>query len=178
MSNQFLTPTRLVLVLLSLLALTLHTGCSMVPKPLETTQIERSGFDVVVISEGQNASFFKDPKAMGRYCAAPEADVADTYKGGLTLKASDGTPKDGHNDTLDESQREIPVPLAGRSPEILLTREMLYRACELSLNIDADSQTAQEIYDRFLTAIVKISAAQLSAGTSAAKGSSGGSSSN
>ncbi|MCP4980993.1 MAG: hypothetical protein GY935_10920 [Gammaproteobacteria bacterium] len=35
-------------------------------------------------------------------------------------------------------------------------REMLYRACELSMNLNADTKTTIEIYSKFLDPIEKI----------------------
>lgn len=171
MSNPSPLLSRTALFPALLLVLGLATGCSVTAQPPVTSQVERSGLDVVIVPEGQKAAFFKDGGSLERFCAAPESDVADVYGGGLSLGASEGDL----GESVGYSQSESAVALGGRSPVTLLTRELLYRACELSLNINADGQTTQDIYDRFLEAVIKISAQQVASGTGTATVSADGS---
>lgn len=58
--------------------------------------------------------------------------------------------------------------LGGRSADVLLARELLYRACELATNLRADQELTLKIYDRFLTTLESISKYQTEPGTAAA----------
>jgi hypothetical protein len=57
--------------------------------------------------------------------------------------------------------------LGGRSADVLLARELLYRACELATNLQADQELTLKIYDRFLTTLESISRYQTESGTPA-----------
>jgi len=48
------------------------------------------------------------------------------------------------------------VTLGGRSPTVLIVREMMYRACELSLNVNANLDQSLSIYKALLDETVKV----------------------
>ena len=57
------------------------------------------------------------------------------------------------------------IALGGRNPAVLITRELLYRACELSMNLNADSAGTLAIYREFLDIAQRIAATQKQEGT-------------
>lgn len=108
------------------------------PTELRGTYIIRSGSDL-------------------RYCAEPVPDVAlDTlqkFGASLGAKPPAGTELQG---SLSSELSASVVQLAGRTQLVLLAREMLYRACELTLNHpgpESDKQ-ALEMY-RIVAGLVK-----------------------
>ena len=169
MPNKTYHPSLLCKLLIALALAGLFSGCSVATPAPTISQIERSGLDVVLVGEGQRAAFFKDGGTFERFCAAPESDVADVYGSGVSLGASEGSIEEA----LGFSRSESAVALGGRNPATLLTRELLYRACEMSLNINADGPTTEAIYDRFLKAILEITAQQKSGGSGTAAVASG-----
>jgi hypothetical protein len=57
---------------------------------------------------------------------------------------------------MGESVGERAVPLSHPTALVLLARELLFRACELSLNLDADAEETRDIYERFLATLEAI----------------------
>lgn len=68
---------------------------------------------------------------------------------------------------LSHSSIHDAVSLGGRSADVLLARELLYRACELAANINADRELTLKIYDQFLAVLQSISQYQTEGGTAA-----------
>jgi hypothetical protein len=56
---------------------------------------------------------------------------------------------------------------------VLISRELMYRACELSLNINADTALTLQIYERFLRSLEEIAKHQTGAGVAAKAGTAG-----
>lgn len=130
-----------------------------------TAQVfDRQGIDVISEPSDRRATFFKDAGSTERFCRAPGPDFAVTASEGISLGLS--LPVGGGK-SVGQDEGKGALSLGGRNPEVLLAREMLFRACELSLNINADGKTSREIYERFLQSIEKISATQTGAGTAA-----------
>lgn len=126
---------------------------------------DRDGVDVVSEPTDRRATFFKDIKSTERFCRTPGPDYAVTASEGVSLGI--GLPTGGAKQ-VGEDAGQGALSLGGRNPEVLLAREMLYRACELSLNINADGPTTQKIYARFLKAIEAVSSSQTGTGTAGA----------
>lgn len=98
-------------------------------------------------------------------CLEPDPDVASTFNGSLSLGANIA----GNNDTISGSDGSSAVSTGGLSPMVLIAREMLYRACELSMNSNANAEQQLEIYKLFLDSIEKLSGVDLGTGTSASQ---------
>lgn len=94
-------------------------------------------------------------------CLEPDPDIASTFNSSLSLGANIA----GNNDTLSGSEGSTAVSTGGLSPVVLITREMLYRACELSMNSNANAEQQLAIYQMFLQSIEKLSAGNLGTGS-------------
>jgi len=46
--------------------------------------------------------------------------------------------------------------MAGRTPAVLMTRELFYRACEFSLNFGLTKQEALDLYNKTLDAVTQV----------------------
>jgi hypothetical protein len=68
---------------------------------------------------------------------------------------------------LGEGASRGTVALGGRDPAVLIAREMLYRACELSINLNLNTADALRLHRDVLDAIVKVSGVQTGTGSSA-----------
>lgn len=51
------------------------------------------------------------------------------------------------NLAIGDTQKEL--SLGGRTENVLIVRELMYRACELVMNLNADAKTSIEIYENF-----------------------------
>ena len=98
----------------------------------------------------QNA-FFKKGNNPTRLCLEPAPDVAVSATDNVSLSTQTG-------DSVGVQDGTSATSLGGRSGMALIAREMLYRACELSMNNNSSPEESIEIYERFLSSIEKISA--------------------
>ncbi|MBD1584633.1 hypothetical protein [Pseudoalteromonas sp. S16_S37] len=89
---------------------------------------------------------------------SPAPDAVATKSEGFNI----WVPKTGLGET-DNTGADL---LGGRNPATLISRELLYRSCELSLNQHLSKEEALAIYRETLSTITKISTAGLGVGTS------------
>jgi hypothetical protein len=128
------------------------------------TLIDREGIDIIAADASRRLAFIKDRDTAERLCLAPGPDFSRTAGSGVNL----GLPTTaGGTVGVGQSQSRGALDLGGRGPALLIARELLYRACELARNINADPATEREIYSQFLNAIVEIAKVQQGAGTAA-----------
>ena len=59
-------------------------------------------------------------------------------------------------DSISDKSSSGAVTLGGRDPTVLITRELMFRACELTLNTNAKPEAAVKIYVDTLKALLKI----------------------
>jgi len=95
-------------------------------------------------------------------CMAPFPDAIGSSSHDTTFSAG-LTSKEG----VARQRTRGGERLGGRSADVLLSRELLYRACELAANLHADQELTLKIYDRFLTTLESISKYQTGTGTAA-----------
>lgn len=124
--------------------------------------VDRAGIDIVLSPSDYQEILIKDAGSKERACLAPGPDFSVTASGGVNL--STGAPT-GPKEAIGAEVSRGALGLGGRNPEVLIARELMFRACELSLNLNADEATTLHIYMRFLEAIEKISQYQTGAGT-------------
>lgn len=143
------------------------SGCSLMSTPGSDveTLYERNGTDIILIPASYREAYFTKPASGERHCRAPDPD--------FTVQSSEGVSlSDALASTASESVSlgggQAAMSLGGRSPDLLITRELMYRACELASNINADEDTTIKIYTQFLKTIENISQSQTGNGTSSA----------
>ena len=153
---------------LAALAILMSTGgCLSLPsEPEKDTLFDRAGIDAILAASDRQALIMKDPTSKERMCLAPGPDYSVTASRGVNVGMGVGLPvgpKTQENLGGDVSRGAL--SLGGRNPEVLLARELMYRACELSLNLNADQATTLWIYTRFLESIEKIAQSQTGSGS-------------
>ena len=89
--------------------------------------------------------------------------MAGGSRGGIRLALPLGAQK-----SIGEDVSRGAMSLGGRNPGVLIAHELLYRACELSLNLNADSALTLKIYERFLQSLELVVKAQTGTGVVAA----------
>ena len=107
---------------------------------------ERQGIDILVESSSLKTTVIKDKDSFERICRSPNPDFASGETSGVSVGLSKGP-------TIGTSSGAMIDSLGGRSPAVLITRELMYRACEMTLNLQATPDLSKEIYWRFLTTI-------------------------
>ena len=137
----------------------LTTGCAATPpKPLI---IERDGIDAIILSDDHKVSYIKQNGHIDRICASREADAVSTDESGFSL----GFSALGKKEQIGEQSGRGELALGGRNPLVLLSREFLYRACELTNNHNSNEKTTIEVYKMFLTTLEKVAQTHLGAGS-------------
>jgi len=134
-------------------------GCSS--KTSKPTVLERDNVSAISNTADLQMTFIKKHGDLDRYCGSRQSDVADTRSSGATL----GVGTIGKSENIGEGSSQGALSLGGRSPSVLIVREMLYRACELTMNLNTDTKTTIEVYSKFLDSIEKITTSQTEVGT-------------
>lgn len=138
-------------------------GCASVvpPQQTEVDFAERRGIDeqhrevglqVFTVPEGERVMLIKSPDDVERVCSPRESDEGLSVSEGLSFALPSGG-------SVGEEVGDRAVGLSHPTAIVLLARELLYRACELSLNLDADAEETRAIYERFLTTLEVIAPA-------------------
>lgn len=148
-----------LLCLLPVSALLLMACSANIPQP---QVVERLGLDSISTSATSSTAYIKTSSDTDRFCEGRGVDAVATSSSGFSLS---GTVAPGENAGIGESDSSGALGLGGRDPTVLLARELLYRACELSLNLNLGLDDTKEIYYRFLQTIETVSGNQLNAGT-------------
>ena len=146
-------------ILVVLLIATFFSACTN--KSLKPSIIERDGVNAVSNTSDIQMTFIKKHGNIDRYCAARPSDVTDTSSSGIKLSGS----ALGNSSGVGEGTSSGALSLGGRDPAVLITREIMYRACELSMNLNTDTKQTIEIYKIFLGFIEDITKSQTGTGT-------------
>ena len=150
---------RTIKPVFALILVLMSTSCVMMPPQ---PRVENLGAVKAVTSTSDiQVTIVKPHGDPERYCAARPGDVADTRSVGGSLGASAASTGEG----ISEESSQGALALGGRSPAVLIVREMMYRACELSLNLNAGSDQTLKIYKMFMDEMKEITSKQTGAGT-------------
>jgi hypothetical protein len=147
------------LVVFATLALSGCSASGFFGEDSSATVLDRDGLDVVLDRSDKQAYVFKDKGGTEKFCRSRAPDFAVTASEGVSLGVS------GRG--VGEDASEGALGLGGRNPEVVVARELLYRTCELSLNLNADEDTTRAIYTQFLNAIKDIAKSQQGSGAAA-----------
>jgi len=145
-----------------LLILWTLSGCSSPPggSRQSETLIDRGGVDIIAADSTRQLTYLKERNSTERFCRGPGADSLNTGSEGVSV----ALPIAGRSVGLGEQRTSGGIDLGGRNPALLITRELMYRACELASNTNADPVTERQIYLQFLQAVISISKNQLGTG--------------
>lgn len=135
------------------------TACSIPPnKPIISNA---NGVKIYSSTADRQSTFIKDHGSLERICAARVADVADTKSeaAGLSLGVI------GKSEAVSDGASQGAISLGGRSPSVLITRELMYRTCETIMNLNLSKTEALQLYLQTLKATVSISQSQTNSGT-------------
>jgi len=151
------------IALISVLAL-LVSGCVTSPGSNVNDLKERKGVSALLIPAEYREVYFKDIHTKERYCRSPGPDFSVQSSDGTSVGVSSPVPSIGE-EKVGFGSGQSAFGLGGRSADVLLTRELMFRACELTSNIDADKETTIAVYKRFLETVEKLSLIQTGVGT-------------
>jgi hypothetical protein len=129
---------------------------SFEPKEIyEDAGRRQPGLLVTQVPEGQRVMLIKTPGDVEKVCSPRESDEGLGVSKGFDVSVPTGAGSVGFGEDVGDQA----VALAHPTAIVLLARELLYRACELSLNLNADSEQTLAIYERFLRSLESIAPA-------------------
>ncbi len=106
-----------------------------------------------------------DKNSEATLCLAPSPDAAfDEQVGeGFSLSLVDAS----RDDSQGFSESEAEASLGGRSPNVLITREIFYRLCELFVNTSLTDEQKVALYQTTLNSVIQGNAINLGSSTAA-----------
>jgi hypothetical protein len=138
-------------------ALLLATGCAANPFEDRVDVVSAGGLDVITYNSELDVAIQQASTADGRYCLSPGTDAVPLQSVGLALSDRQVGGSDASGDGA--------ATLGGRSPAVLIAREVMYRTCEFSLNNDMTPAQALSLYQQALSTVQAIAAAENQPGT-------------
>ena len=125
------------------------SGCSQLYEP-EAQVSDITPQTVVSSTAGLTHVVVREEASPVLTCAMPPPDAAfdqgDAADFSISL-ISTGDDAGGEDDDTEE------VEMAGRTPAVLITRELFYRACEFSMNFKLSKQEALDLYNKTLETV-------------------------
>jgi len=140
------------------------TGCAT--PSMDPTVSDLKGIRIYSTGADQQSTIMKDINSTERFCLARGADVADTESAGIG--ASFGL--NSKNESLSEGSSVGAVELGGRNPAVLITRELMYRTCEMMMNLNLTKEESLKLFAETLKASVTVSQNQTDSGVAAMSG--------
>lgn len=111
-----------------------------------------NGLSTFTVNEDTETSLIKSPQSLEKFCAARESDAISTPQTGISL----GFGLAGTKENIGTTSGSGALSLGGRDPLVLVTRELMYRVCELSLNHNLNKDETLALYKHFLDKLIMI----------------------
>jgi hypothetical protein len=133
-------------------AVILLAGCSSIYEPqLKSTSL---GKEVVLSGTGSiGTTIVQDPNNLKKVCLGRGVEAAfeqsDSGSISVSLVQIGKSDAEGASNTEKAGEEEM----TGRTPAVLITRELFYRACELSINSNLDKKEALEVFYKVLNVV-------------------------
>ncbi len=150
-----------------LIGFSLLQGCAVSQEKVDIQAQKASALGVTVISNHPDIinTYVQPNSNQNMLCLGPYPDVVSTFSGSLNL----GATVAGNEDKISASDGSNAISTGGLNPMVLMTRELMYRACELSMNSNADTEQQLAIYKIFLNTLENLNTGSSDTGTSASQ---------
>ena len=134
----------------------LTSACSSIEAPSpETFNITANSS--ISVTAGTSQTFVRSQSANYKLCSQPMPDVAYDKGDDADINYSFINTSSDQVSAQDNSDE---VEMAGRTPAILMAREMFYRTCEFSTNFGLNKQEALSLYQQTLKTIGNVWASE------------------
>jgi len=118
---------------------------------LKTEALNKSG--VLYGTGSLSTTIFQDPKNLKKFCMGRgvEAAFEQSESGSIdiALVSIGNTDKESGGESESSGEEEM----SGRTPAVLITRELFYRACELVINAQLDKKEAIQVFNNVLKVV-------------------------
>lgn len=126
-------------------ALILAAGCAEYQPMLEVSPIESQ--TVVSNSASVTHTFIHDPASKLIVCAQPQPDAGFSQSDEADVSV---TLIDMGSDSGENAEGSEEIEMAGRTPTVLMTRELFFRLCEFTRNQQLSKDEALALYQKTL----------------------------
>lgn len=125
--------------------------------PRSATVYDRKGIDVLIEPTTGNSFILTDDKVFDQFCMAPPPDLNDAKgsSGSVSVKGV----------SLSDSTSVSVAALGGRSPAVLISREILFRTCEVYVNFRLTKDEAIALFKDSISIVVDVTKTQIVQGT-------------
>jgi hypothetical protein len=134
-----------------ILFLSVFSSCSTT---VDHTSVDEVGKKDRISALTYNASMrsimVKGGHSIYKFCAQPEPDVGEAYSSGVHTGVKGVGTSEG---AADETSTSV-IGLGGRNSTLLLSREILYRVCEMGVNHNATYEQQSQAFFKALHALV------------------------
>ena len=149
------------LLLISMcLSLMGFTSCS--PQPHSVTHPVKSGENLLISSSAAVSSgLLRDSDDIKHYCAsvAPDATFNETVSEGASISMFNFGRSSPEKEVVSDGIKE--TQMVGRTPAVLVSREILYRVCELTGNRSLTNEETLKLYEKSIEAIVQLASQEM-----------------
>lgn len=136
-------------------------GCATPQREVKVLNLDETKSSVLTYPSDLRGAYIPKTNASLKFCAEPAPDVAldSLQKLATSLQANLPSGVSGGASISTEFSSKV-VELAGRTQLLLIAREMLFRACELSLNYPSEKDEAFKLYREVVTLINNLGIAE------------------
>ncbi|MFK8013800.1 MAG: hypothetical protein AB8B80_17305 [Marinicellaceae bacterium] len=135
-------------LLLCLMLSPLLTSCVSIPSDTNKQHLTNIGNEVIITwPADQNHVYMKTIDGNRTVCRSPSPDFAVAHNKGITLGL---TQAGSESEQLGDTKSQSDTSLGGRGPSALIVREVLYRSCEMTLNVNASEEETEAIFFKTL----------------------------
>lgn len=128
------------------------SGCTAVYEPKPNINIIKAG-TVITNTAALRHTYVLDPKSKLIVCAEPAPDAGFSQDETSDVSVSLIHTGDQNDESGDQSEGSSDDEFTARTPALLITRELLYRACEFAGNNKLSKEDAMTIYMKNLEII-------------------------
>lgn len=138
---------RAMSVILASVCLAMTLGCALPQRKAKVVMLEGGTLSTITLPADLRGVYVTRQTPEVKLCAEPAPDVAleSVEKVTANLKTVLQSGQTIEGSVATEFASKV-MELAGRTQLVLLAREMLYRACELSINHNTGPEKALELY--------------------------------
>lgn len=137
---------------LLILAASALSACGFGSNTFQSRERQIAGTDVLALSPEVSTIIFNQKDDTVHVCMSPGAMAVQTKNSSLgvgeVLGANSGDFQERNSTGAEMS--------GGLSPNVHITRELMYRTCEFSSNFDLDKNEAIELFNNLLKTIAKL----------------------
>ena len=134
----------------------LISACSSIEAPSPKT-FNLAADSSISVTAGTSQTFVRSQSANYKLCSQPMPDVAYDKGDDADINYSFINTSSDQVSAQDNSDE---VEMAGRTPAILMAREIFYRTCEFSTNFGLNKQEALSLYQQTLTTVGNVWASE------------------